>query len=377
MVPDFARTTRSLAADRGPGRALLALGLGLLLLWGTWMLVGEVVLYESAAGARLQAEGTATLRAPVAAVVSRVDASLGDDVPDGAVLVALDDEEVALQLAAARSRLAQLRGQRGDHARAGEADALGRQADASAQQAALARAEAELAEVSVRLEEAEATLRRLEDLSAAGAVGHGEVDRAEAEAEALRARRRAALGEVRRQASERDRAHATGEATGRRDDATQRGLMADIAAAEAEVARLEEARARRAVRAPVGGRVGELATVVPGQRVEAGSLLAVVVPDGELQVWARFSPERAVGRVQPGQGARVRIAGASGGLLGARRATVARVGSEPGADGLVPVVLTLDRPSPDLHHGLVADVEVEVETLAPWALVLRAAGSSS
>jgi len=377
MVPDFARTTRALAADRGPGRAVLALALALLALWTGWMALGDVALYESSELARLQATGTATLRAPVAATVTGVDVALGDRVEEGTRLVALDSEEVALQLAAARARLAQVRGQRTDHARAGEADAQGRRADASAQAAALAQARAELAEVTVRLEEAEGTLRRLEGLEAAGAVSHGEVARAEAEAGALRARRRAALGEVQRRASERARAEATGEATGQRGEATLRGLQAEIAAAEAEVARLEEALARRSVRAPTAGRVGELAPLVAGQRVDAGGLLAVVVPDAPLQVWARFAPERAVGRVRPGQDARVRIVGANGGLLGARKATVARVGSEPGRDGLVPVVLTLDHPSPDLRHGLVAEVEVQVERLAPWALALRAAGSGS
>ena len=116
---------------------------------------------------------------------------------------------------------------------------------------------------------------------------------------------------------------------------------------------------------------------MPGQHLAAGSLVAVVVPSAEQHVEAGFIPERAVGRIQPGHRATVRIAGAQGGQLGARDAVVTRVGSEPARDGLVPVVLAFEGRTESLAHGLVAKVEVAVESLAPFELVLRAAGEAA
>lgn len=118
--------------------------------------------------------------------------------------------------------------------------------------------------------------------------------------------------------------------------------------------------------------MGELPELVAGQAVAEGTLAAVVVPDTELVVEARFQPERAAGRLLAGQEARVRIVGAAG--VGARPALVREVGSEPGVDGLVPVVLGFSADRSGLHHGLVAEVEVAVESVAPAQVLMRAAG---
>ena len=85
----------------------------------------------------------------------------------------------------------------------------------------------------------------------------------------------------------------------------------------------------------------------------------------------------ALGRIQPGQQAKLRLSGFSWVQYGSVPATVNRVGKEP-HNGTIRVELTLDQPDAfpvSLSHGLPGTLEVEVERISPAALVLRAAGN--
>ena len=96
---------------------------------------------------------------------------------------------------------------------------------------------------------------------------------------------------------------------------------------------------------------------------------------GTATIVADFSPA-ALGRIQPGQPARLRLESFPWIKYGAVRATVATVAREP-SDGWLEVKLSI-QPDPStavpLQHGQTGAVEVEVERVAPAALVLRAAG---
>ena len=72
---------------------------------------------------------------------------------------------------------------------------------------------------------------------------------------------------------------------------------------------------RRTIRSPVGGRIGDAAELHPGAYVREGDKLGAVVPAGEIEVVTEFLPAAALGRIRPGQHARVRvlIEGSSGG----------------------------------------------------------------
>jgi membrane fusion protein (multidrug efflux system) len=91
---------------------------------------------------------------------------------------------------------------------------------------------------------------------------------------------------------------------------------------------------------------------------------------------AEFLPASAMGRIRPGQTARLRLEGFPWAQYGRLAGTVSSVGSEI-RGGRVRVELAV-RPNPaspiPLQHGLPGAVEVEVERLAPVSLVLRAAG---
>jgi hypothetical protein len=110
--------------------------------------------------------------------------------------------------------------------------------------------------------------------------------------------------------------------------------------------------------------------------VEPGARLGTIVPSGTLRAVAFYDPSTSVGRVQPGQRARVRLHGFPWTKYGSIPATVDRVGNEP-KDGQIRVELVL-KPEPGsripLQHGLPGTAEVEVERVSPAALVLDAAG---
>jgi multidrug resistance efflux pump len=113
-----------------------------------------------------------------------------------------------------------------------------------------------------------------------------------------------------------------------------------------------------------------------GAVVSEGAALCTLIPSGELKVVAEFSPGNTLGRVRPGQSARVQLEGFPWPRYGSLEATVSGVASEV-REGLLRVELRLrpDTHSPiPLQHGLPGRVEVELERASPAVLVLRAAG---
>ena len=133
---------------------------------------------------------------------------------------------------------------------------------------------------------------------------------------------------------------------------------------------------RRHIRAPVAGRLGEVATLQVGTFVKTGDKLAAVVPPGSLKIVADFLPAAALGRLRTGQPARLRLNSFPWAQYGSIVATVTTVASEV-RDGRVRVECTAAaQPTMriPLQHGLLGTVEVEVEQAAPATLVLHAVG---
>jgi multidrug efflux pump subunit AcrA (membrane-fusion protein) len=101
-----------------------------------------------------------------------------------------------------------------------------------------------------------------------------------------------------------------------------------------------------------------------------------VVPAGKLRIVANFDPPDAVGRIQPGQSARLRLEAFPWTQFGSVPAIVANVASEI-RDGRIRVELAVNptsAPRIPLQHGLPGTVEVEVERTSPASLVLRMVG---
>lgn len=378
MPVSFALTTRSLSADTA-ARAWAIWGVaGVLLAAGAaWLGFSRVTLYEVSPQARLELrEALQPLTTPVAGTVLRSTLVLGAEVSAGQVLVELDARDARLALAEAQAL-----GQ-------GQAAQLQRLLAAlAARQAALAPAQqaqqATLAAAALRRQEAEAALadalvqaRRLRGEAAQGSVSAVEASQAEADA-----RRLQSLRDVAR--AEHTRLQAEGQAATGALQAELAALERDVAALRGEQARQDATVQRLALeierhllRAPAAGRVSETAALRAGDAVAAGQKLASLIAPGELIMVAEFEPATALGRVAPGQPARLRLDGFAWTQYGAVEATVSRVATEL-RDRKLRVELTPRGTLPRgvvLQHGLPGTVEIAVDRLAPAQLLLRASG---
>jgi hypothetical protein len=100
------------------------------------------------------------------------------------------------------------------------------------------------------------------------------------------------------------------------------------------------------------------------------------VPTGDLRIVASFEPADALGRIQPGQPARLRLDGFPWTEYGSIGATVTHVGSEV-RDGRIRVELAVNPHAANrvpMQHGLPGTVQVVVERISPASLVLRVVG---
>jgi uncharacterized membrane protein (UPF0127 family)/multidrug resistance efflux pump len=370
MSTPFSRSMQSLAAD-GFRRSLVGMFLAVVLLgaWAAWFFFAGVTLYEVSAAARLEvSEAAHPVEAQVAGRVRASHLILGREVQGGDVLVELDGDTQRLQLEEERSRLTALTPQPAVLREEISAEEAAQREDQQAGQVALdqARARYREAEAAAQLSSQEA--ERMARLLARAFVAELDSLRAKAEARKYREAADALRLEVSRlewnlRTRGSDRRARLQRLT---REATQ--LEGQIAATQAAIERLEYEVERRYIRAPVAGRLGEVATLQVGTVVREGARLGAVVPPGMLKIMTDFLPPAALGRIQPGQPARLRY--------GAVSATVASVASEV-RDGWVRVELAVRpdaAPPIPLQHGLPGTVEVEVDHVSPATLVLRTAG---
>jgi membrane fusion protein (multidrug efflux system) len=229
--------------------------------------------------------------------------------------------------------------------------------------------------VAAKLRFAQTALDRVRPLRQRDTISAADFEQAEAlvattRAELAEARAAAQRGEQDRQAQE-----LACETRIARLEREAVELTGEGEVAAAAIRRLEREVAERLVRAPIAGRIAEVGAVRAGTVIAAGEKLCAVVPEGAPRAVAKFSPS-VVGRLKPGQAARLRIDGFPWTQFGAVSATVERIDTEP-REGLVRVELALVPVSTSaipLEHGLTGAAEVEVERAAPIVLALRAAG---
>jgi membrane fusion protein (multidrug efflux system) len=355
----------------------LCITVTLLLAWAVWFCLARVTLYEVTTTARLEVHRAAhPIAVPVTGRIVVTRLVLGQEVQAGDVLVELEANEQRLQIEEERTHLvtltAQLDGIRKEIMAEEEAQRQERQAARLVLDEARARHhEAEVAARTAK-EEAEIYMR----VQARGLASQldflrvtSEAPKRRAAADALRVAISRLEGEQRTKESDR-----TARLERLKREAGQ--LTGQIAEAEAAIARPTYELTKRLIQSPVAGRIGEVANVQVGAVVREGEKLGAIVPPGTLKVIADFLPATALGRIHPGQPARLRLAGFPWTQYGAVGARVTEVASEL-RDERVRVELTVDTdaasPIP-FQHGLPGTVEVEVDRVAPATLVLRTAG---
>jgi multidrug resistance efflux pump len=379
MASTFFRSVRSLEADNSQRSYLgLALAAGLLAAWILWFFLARVSVYAVTNKADLEVDRAAH---PVESVVSgRVVAThllIDQEVKAGDVLVELDSGAQQFQLTEQKTQLAgaspQIRSR--EEEIVSERQAL-EQEQRSAKDA-LEEARAHYREAEAAAQFAQAEVERLQKMYNAGVVAELDLNRSVADAQ----QRRAAAdslkyaverleGEQRTRTNER-RAHIE------QLTSELHRLRGDQATAGVTLQRLEEEVDRRYIRAPVDGKLGEVAPLRVGAVVHEGDKLAAVIPSGKLRVVANFDPPAALGRIRPGQHARLRLEGFPWAQYGSVSATITNVASEI-RDGSIRVEMAIDPNSSSripLQHGLPGSVEVQIESVSPASLVLRTAGS--
>lgn len=379
MPNAFSRTTRSLDAARArPWTWTLVFALALLAAWLLWFALGRVAVYEVSDQARLEVEAAAhPLMPAVGGRVVRSALAIGRQVRRGQVLVELEAEAESSGVAESRARHAGLAARLQALAAEIAAQEAALATQRGARQAAAREAAARAAEAELRAQAAEREAERATRMQAGGVVAEADAERVRAEARARRAAASALALEAAR--LDEDRRVDEGERRARVAELRRQAVeaRADDAVEQARLQRLEFEAGQRSIRAPVDGRVGEAAELLPGAVVRPGDTLGSLVPAGRLRVVA-FFPVTSLGRVRRGQAARVRLAGFPWTEFGRLRGRVADVAPET-RDGRFRVELSLQRPAGSaipLVHGLPGSVEVEVERISPAALVLRAAGKA-
>jgi multidrug resistance efflux pump len=380
MASPFSRTLRSLEAD-GNRRWMAGLIPSLLLLaaWGIWFVRGRVSVYEVTDRAWLAVGREAyPIAAPVGGRVSAVNVTLGQTVRVGQVLIELEAEEQSARLDEEGARRGALGGQIASLRQqiATGRRALGDQLGASRAAIEETRGKVREAEAASRLAQQESD--RQARLLAESLVSASQAERARSEAEQRRAaadvlaqtlnrmlyEERSTEGQLRGGVEELERELALLEGQAGAAGATSRRLQREVGL--------------RAIRAPVAGRVGQIAPVRIGSVVAAGEQLGMLVPEGELKAIAEFPPASALGRIRPHQAARVLLSGFPALQYGFLNARVSQVASEP-RNGRIRVELALEkdrRSRLPLQHGLPGTAEIEIERITPAVLVLRKVGKA-
>ncbi len=379
MASTFFRSVRSLEADNSR-RSYLGLALATLLLgaWLIWFFVARVSVYAVSDKAELEVDRAAhPVESAAGGRIVATHLELDQQVKAGDVLVELDSGPQQFQLSEEKSQVAGINPQ--IHSReqeiASEEQAL--EQDQQSSKDALEQARAHYREAEAAAQFAQAETERLRKMYNAGVVAELDLNRSVADAQ----QRRAAADSlkyavVRLEGEQRTR---TNERRAHIEQLTSElnKLRGDQATAGVTLQRLEDEVDRRWIRAPIDGRLGEVAPLRVGEVVHEGEKLAAVIPAGQLRVVANFNPPAALGRVRAGQRARLRLEGFPWAQYGSVNATVTNVASEI-RDGSIRVEMALD-PSAGtripLQHGLPGSVEVQLETISPAKLVLRTAGS--
>jgi membrane fusion protein (multidrug efflux system) len=346
--------------------------------WIAWGWLARITVYEVSSQARLEVDRAVhAVEVPAGGRVVESRMVLGKEVTAGEILLRLDGDTEEYALREEREKLTALDPELG--ALRAQAGSLGqaRQEEARAAQAAVEETRAHLREAEAPARYAEQEMDRVERLHAERLIserdyqqGRTEMQRTRAAVEGLRLS--LARIEQEQKARDRDRAAALDQI-----QAQIARLEGQTRGSQAAVMRLAAVAEREVVRAPASGRLGEVATLRPGSVVQPGQRIGVVVPTGRLIAVAQFAPSSAMGRLRPGQSARLRLDGFPWAQYGTVDAQVSRVANEI-RDGGMRVEFAVAAPANSgikMEHGLPGSIEVAVERVAPLTLLLRAAGA--
>jgi membrane fusion protein (multidrug efflux system) len=374
----FSSSQERLHEDRNTAVfAIWAGAVALLMAWLYWATQAQVSLYEVTSDARVELDGaTYPITSPVLGQVVKADLRVGQTVHRGDVLIELDSTSQTLQLAQLQVQLhglqaqleplhAQIQAERGAREREQASSELSQQE---------ARDRIEKAQIPAQI--AERDLARIRKLYGQQIVSLRDLDKAGGEAGRLNVE----LAELKVAASRIPEEQATRNRDREGRIARLEGELATVESQRdtlhAESTRLNYEIQRRQIQAAIDGKIGEIANLRVGAIVADGAHLGSIVPQGSLLVVAQYQAQAAFGRIHAGQRAALRLDGFPWTEFGSVSAVVERVAQEV-RDGKVRVELVIVNGSTFrgvLEHGMPGTLEVGVERVTPWRLLLRTAG---
>jgi multidrug resistance efflux pump len=380
MPNSFNRVNQSLRLDKGLLSGLtLTLTLALLTAWAIWAVRATIVRYEVSDSARLEVVGAPyIIQADITGRLRSSALVLGRKVQAGDILVDLESREEQLNLslehihrAALQPQLAALRAQM-------EQEGLGKADEQKVLTFSVGDAEAQQRQAEAQALLATEEAARANRLRSEGLISEADARRANADAASKRSAAQASQAAALRvvpelQVRDRNRAVRVKQIL---VDVTK--LQAEDAASSAYLQRLEYELEKRHIRAPVSGTLTECAILRPGAHISEGQQIATLVASSAVQMVAEFTPSAALGKIQPGQEATVKLQGFAWAQFGTLKARVSRVAGDV-RDGKIRVELAVSAPAHSrlpLQHGLPGSVEIEVERVTPALLLLRSAGQT-
>ncbi len=379
LYQPFVDTLRALDGERRRRKhtvATLSVAGLIIAAWIAWFLLMPVSLHVSTALARLEADRQVhRVEVGVGGRVERVTAEVGQSVAAGDILFVLRSSRARLSLeqaAAEREGLVrQAAAVAGEIAAVEQALAASKATDEAL--VAEYRALSDQAEAAASMESEHA--ERFGEMHDRGVLATLDWDRQRVAAIRADSEARSRTMRVRRLTRERDERRSERRASRYRLQRDLERLQAEILAADAALARLRVQVEEHTIRSPVSGEVGELSDIRAGEYVSPGQHLASVVPGGPVKIVADFPPSHAMGRIRPGQAARMHLDAFPSSEYGVVRAVVSRVAREA-RYGYIRVEMELVPPPGTIpvEHGLPGSVEVDVEKVTPALMVLRAAG---
>ncbi len=377
MSLTFSRSLRSLRLDDFRFSNLIMLAVAALLLaWLLWLILARVAIYEITNTARLEVDlAVHPVAVQFGGRVVQTRLELGKEVRAGDILVELDTEEHKLHLEEQRGRLTALQNQLAALNNEVRAQERATEQEKITAQAALAEAQARTLEAETVAKFSEQEAQRKSELFKRGLIAQAEFQRAESETQKARASVEALRLAVARLQAEQKAKTIDQQALLERLSREAASLSGAIAATQTALTREQLEISERYIRAPISGRIGELAEVRPGAVVREGDKLATIVPHGEFRIVADYAPGTALGRIAAGQNGRIRLHAFPWTQYGTLPLRVTHVASEP-KEGKIRVELAVQPVSNSaiaLQHGLVGAVEVEVGRVSPATLILRSA----
>lgn len=376
MATALSRTLHALKSDRGRGVSIAALMAAALVGgWVAWGSLASVAVYETTANARLEASlATSAIQSQVAGRVLESKLTVGRVVKAGDVLVQLDDRRLTLAVDEKRAAIGAIDKEIAGLRSQATAESAARSEEQRVTVTAADGARANQRDAVAAAKAASMEADRIRQLRTSGLISEREYQQAltaHERSQAVADRETIVITRIDREQRAKDQERET----------RLRKLETEIARLQGEsekhvveIATLRDEASRYAVRAPIDGRIGEAVILRPGS-VIGTEKIGAIIPESQIQIVANY-PASAMGRIQVGQAARMRMEGYPWMQYGALEAVVTRVAGEV-RDGGVRIELSVDgshAPRIPLRHGLPGSLEIEVERVTPAALALRSAG---